>query len=199
MLPRRALPLLGLVPLPAAAQAGGWRFTMLRNGDPIGTHRVALSQSNGERIAVSEVSVAPKVLGVVVYRYEHRYTEATRDGRFLRVVSRLNRNGRIAEVSAEASPEAVTIRGPSGTLQMPPNAAPLSWWEPQRFGRVPIFGTSNGQEMRLTFERSRLPDGGTRIQTRGDLEVELRYDAAGSWTGFATRGEDGSAITYAPA
>lgn len=199
---RRTLPLLAaLAPLGAArAQGlGGWRFQMLRNGDPIGTHTVTLERRGAEVVATSDVSVAPKVLGVVVYRYEHRYAEATRDGRFLRVSSRLNRNGRVVEVEAEAGPDAVTVRGPSGVVRMPPNAAPLSWWEPQRFGRVPLFGTSTGQEMRVTFERARLADGGERVLVRGELECELRYDAAGRWTGFATRGEDGSAISYAPA
>lgn len=201
---RRLLPLLALAPLPAAAQAGGgggWRFAMLRNGDPIGTHTVTVTtRPNGERVATSDVSVAPRILGVVVYRYEHRYEEATaRDGRFLRVSSRLNRNGRIVEVQAEAAPDAVTLRGPAGTLRMPPDAAPLSWWEPQRFGRVPLFGTSTGQPMRVSFERAALPGGGARVLVHGELEVELRYDPAGRWTGFATKGEDGSDITYAPA
>jgi hypothetical protein len=173
---------------------------MLRNGEPIGTHTVAVERRGPETIAVSDVAVAPRVLGVVVYRYEHRYAEVTSQGRFLRVESRLNRNGRVVEVRAEARPDAVMVEGPGGTVRMPPDAAPLSWWEPQRFGHAPLFGTSTGQEMRVAFARMRLPNGGgERVRVTGELEVELLYDAAGVWSGFSTTGEDGSAITYAPA
>ncbi len=137
---------------------------------------------------------------MVVYRYEHRYAEVTvRDGRFRRVESRLNRNGRLVEVRAEATRDSVLVEGPAGAVRLPPDAAPLSWWEPQRFGRVPLFGTSTGQEMRVAFARARLPDGGERVRVTGELEVDLLYDASGAWIGFATTGEDGSAITYAPA
>ncbi len=208
MWPRRTLPLpLALLAPPlatpavasVATYAGGWRFRMLRNGEAIGTHTVALERRGAETIAVSDVSVAPRVLGVVVYRYEHRYAEVTSQGRFLQVESWLNRNGRVVEVRAEATRDAVVIEGPAGTVRMPANAAPLSWWEPRRFGRVPLFGTSTGQEMRVAFARSRLPDGGERVRVTGELEVELAYDAAGGWSGFSTTGEDGSTITYAAA
>jgi len=199
MVPRRALALLAFAPLPAGAQEAGHRFAVLRNGEPIGTHTVTFEQRDGERVAISEFLVLPKVMGVVVYRYEHRYAEATREGRFLRVASRLNRQGRIVEVRAEAAADGVTVQGPDGTLRLPRDAAPLSWWEPQRFGRVPLFGTTTGQPMRVAFERTPLPASGGRVLVRGELEVELRYDGAGRWAGFATKGEDGSDILYAPA
>lgn len=196
---RRSLPLLSLpLAAPANAAGAGWRFRLLRNGEPVGTHTVTLERRGAETFAYSDVAVAPRVLGVVVYRYEHRYAEVTSQGRFVRVESRLYRNGRIAEMRAEATRDAVLIEGPAGAVRMPPDSAPLSWWEPRRFGRVPLFGTSTGQEMRVAFARSRQPDGGERVRVTGELQVELLYDAAGAWRGFSTIGEDGSAITYAP-
>jgi hypothetical protein len=30
----------------------------------------------------------------------------------------------------------------------------------------------------------------------GAVEAVARYDAAGRWVGFSTKGEDGSAVTY---
>jgi hypothetical protein len=41
--------------------------------------------------------------------------------------------------------------------------------------------------------------GGTRVVLIGGEGAEVLYDAAGTWVGFATTGEDGSAVRYARA
>ena len=90
MILRRGLPL--LLATPAMAQASGdYRWRVMRNGMAIGTQSVSFTQRGAERVALSETLIAPTVLGIVVYRYEHRYTEVTRGGRFVSVRSRLNR------------------------------------------------------------------------------------------------------------
>ncbi|MCX8135106.1 MAG: DUF6134 family protein [Roseococcus sp.] len=200
--PRRALLALAAAApsLARAERPRDYRWRVMREGRPIGTHDVTFTRQGARLSAVSEVSVAPRVLGVVVYRYEHRYTEVTEAGRFLSVVSRLNRNGRVVEVSAEAIPGGVCVRGPEGELRLPPEAAPLSWWEPQRFGgAVPIFGTSTGRPMQLSWTREARPGGGLRWRTAGEIEAVLDYDAAGRWVGYAVKGDDGSTVSYEPA
>ena len=98
-IPRRLLPLLATTPVLAQpAIPADYRWRVLRNGTHIGSHDVTFTRRGEELLALSEVMVAPRVLGVVVYRFEHRYTEVTRGGRFVSVTSRLNRNGRIVEV-----------------------------------------------------------------------------------------------------
>lgn len=199
MIARRALPL--LVATPALAQGGGdYRWRVMREGSMVGTHNVTFSRRGEDRIAFSDVTVVPTVLGVVVYRYEHRYTEVTREGRFVSVRSRLNRNGRIVELTAEANAEAVIVRGPKGERRMPPDAAPLSWWEPQRMGgAVPIFGTTHGRASNLRWTREARAGGGVRWRTTGDLEAMAEYDTRGRWVGYAVKGDDGSLVTYEPA
>jgi hypothetical protein len=141
--------------------------------------------------------VAPRVLGVVVYRFEHRYTEVTEGGRFVSVRSRLNRNGRVTEVSAEAATGGVLVRGPEAELRLAANAAPLSWWEPQRFGgAVPLFGTTTGRPMELAWAREARAGGGVRWRTTGEVEAVLDYDAAGRWVGYSVKGDDGSTVSY---
>lgn len=200
-LARRALPLLLAAPSFALAQAmRDYRWRVMRNGTAIGTHDVTFTQQGGRRTALSDVTVAPRVLGVVVYRFEHRYTEVTEGGRFVSVRSRHNRNGRVTEVSAEATPGGVVVRGPEGEQRMPPNAAPLSWWEPQRFGgAVPIFGTSTGKAMELGWAREARAGGGVRWRTTGEVEAVLDYGPDGRWIGYSVKGDDGSTVTYEPA
>lgn len=207
MFVRRALPLL-LASAPAVALAQGraappreaYRWRVMREGSAIGTHNISFTQRGDEVVALSDVSIAPSFLGVVVYRYEHRYSEVTRGGRFVSVASRLNRNGRVVEVEARAGQGAVQVRGPEGELRLPANAVPLSWWEPQRFGgTTPIFGTSNGRPFELQWSREALPGGGTRWHTAGEIEAVLDYTPAGRWVGYSVKGDDGSIVSYAPA
>lgn len=183
-----------LLAAPAQAQPVDASFRVMRRGEAVGTHTLRIAQRGRERVATSELLVTPRVMGIVVYRHEHRYEEVTEAGRFRRVTSRLNRNGRIVEVRGEATPGAVLLDGTEGAQRLPADAAPLSWWERDRFGRVPIFGTTTGRLLALTWEIGR-----EACTCRGDVEAVARYDAAGRWVGLDARGEDGNDITYVPA
>lgn len=204
-LPRRLLPALAVagfarIPDAIAQEAPApYLWKVMRNGTEIGSHTVTFSRRGGDLVAVSDVSVTPRVLGVVVYRFEHRYTEVTRDGRFVSVESHLNRNGQIVDVRGEARADAVLLQGgPDGPQRLAANAAPLSWWEPQRYTRVPIFGTTTGKLMDVTFRQESRPGGGVRWSTTGEVEAVLDYNAAGRWVGYRVKGDDGSTVIYAP-
>jgi hypothetical protein len=194
---RAALLLPGALALPAAAAEGDYAFRVKRRGDAVGTHLVRFEQRGAERVATSELLIAPRVMGVVVYRYEHRYEEVTVGARFRRVTSRLNRNGRIVEVRGEAVGGAVLLDGTEGAQRLPADAAPLSWWQMQRMGgRVPVFGTTTGRALDLAWQSRRLPGGGFEYACTGDVTATVTFDASGRWVGFAARGEDGSEIVY---
>ena len=198
--------LAGLLALPATAQTAApadYRWRVMRSGSEIGSHTVRFRSEGGNLVAMSEVLVVPRVLGVVVYRYEHRYTEVTRQGRFVSVQSRLNRNGRIVEVAAEAgagAPPSTLVRGTDGERRLPAEAAPLSWWEPRRFGGgVPIFGTTTGQIMDLRWTREALAGGAVRWRCAGEVEAVLEYSALGRWLTYSVVGDDGTPVSYEPA
>lgn len=197
---RGALLLPAALALPAAAAEGDYAFRVKRRGDVVGTHVVRFTQRGSERVATSELLITPRVMGVVVYRYEHRYEEVTLGERFRRVTSRLNRNGRIVEVRAEAVGNAVLLDGTEGPQRLPADAAPLSWWlMPRMTGRVPLFGTTTGRALALTWQSRRLAGGGFEHACAGDVTATVTYTAAGRWVGFTARGEDGTDIAYEPA
>ena len=178
MRPRHALLVpVALLPVAAAVAEGDFAFRVKRRGDVVGTHRVRFASRGAEHVAMSDLRITPKFLGVVVFRYEHRYEEVTVGGRFRRVTSRLNRDGRIVEVRGEAVPGAVLLDGTAGPQRLPADAAPLSWWEPGRLGgRVPLFGTTTGRPLSLAWERRRPRDGGRgiRLFRRGERHRALR-------------------------
>ncbi|MBR0659392.1 DUF6134 family protein [Neoroseomonas oryzicola] len=189
-----------LLAWPARAAEGDIAFRILRKGEAVGTHTVRFATRGAERVATSDLVIAPRVFGIVVYRYEHRYEEVTEGGRFRRVTSRLNRNGRIVEVRGERVAGAVLLDGTEGPQRLPEDAAPLSWWEMRRLGgRVPLFGTTTGRALDLAWETRRGAAGGPEFQCSGEVTASVAFDAAGRWVGFSARGDDGTDILYAPA
>lgn len=196
MLRRAALLAPAGLALPAAAATGDHVFRIKRRGDVVGTHTVRFAQRGAERVATSDLSILGRALGIVVYRYEHRYEEVTVGDRFRRVTSRLNRNGRIVEVRGEVSGNAVLLDGTEGPQRLPADAAPLSWWVmPRMTGRVPLFGTTTGRALALSWQSRRLPTGFEYACT-GDVTATVTYDSGGRWVGFTARGEDGTDIVY---
>lgn len=196
MLTRRLLPLLAM-PAIAAAQPAGYAWAVMRQGSRIGTHRVSFTQRGEELVAESELVIAPRVLGVVVYRYEHRATEVTRRGRFVSAQSHHHRNGRIVEASASVQADHVIMRHTGGELRLPAQAAPLAWWEPARFGAVPLFGMTEPKLLELRVTREAQAGGATRIRTSGDVDATVDYDPRGRWSAYSVVGDDGSTVSYA--
>jgi hypothetical protein len=84
-------------------------------------------------------------------------------------------------------------------LNLPAQAVPLAWWEPQRFGgAVPLFGTTTGKPLNLHWTREALPTG-VRWRTAGEIEAILEFDTTGRWTAYQVKGDDGSTVIYAAA
>ena len=197
-LPRRALPVLGLLLAGRArAMPGELRFRVVREGSAIGTHRVVLAQAGGELTARTEVDIAVRLVGITVFRLSHRFEEVWAGERLRRAASRLDRNGTVTEMRAEAAEDAILVQAPSGRLRLPAAAAPLTWWDSRRFDR-PLFDDDSGQPLHIQWSRQALPGGGTLWRGTGDTESEARYAADGTWIGWKTRAEDGSTVVYEP-
>ncbi|MBK1660965.1 DUF6134 family protein [Paracraurococcus ruber] len=195
---RLLLALPPLAALPAAAAPAEYRFRVLRQGSAIGTHRVRITEGGGLLTALTEVDIAVRLLGVTVFRFGHRFEESWAGERLRRATSRQDRNGTVTEMVAEASGDGILASGAEGRFRLPPEAAPLSWWDARKLAR-PLFDSDSGKPLQLRWTREALPEGGTLWRAAGDEDSEGRYAADGTWTGWRTRAEDGSIVTYEPA
>lgn len=193
-LPALALPALAL-PAPPAPIA----FRVLRNGGRIGTHRVGFTAEGAALTALTEVAIEVRILGITAYRLAHRFSETWEGGRLRAATSRLERNGKTVELAVRAAAGELRGAGPGGPLRLPPEAAPLTWWNPTPFAEArPLFDNETGAPLDLGMAREALAAGGQRWQaTRGEEQAGT-YAADGRWTGWRLRAEDGSLITYEP-
>lgn len=182
-----------------AAPAMPIRFRILREGSAIGTHRVSFAEEpGGVQVATTEVEITVKLAGFTVFRMQHRFREAWAGERLREATSRRDRNGTITEMTVRAEDGGLVIRIPGAAPQrLPAEAAPLTWWDPQRFTRAVLFDNNNGRALRLQWARSALPGGGTRWRSTGDSDSEATYAADGTWLSWTHKAaEDGSVVTY---
>jgi hypothetical protein len=172
-------------------------FRVLREGSPVGTHRVTFAEAEGLLRARSELVVEVRLLGIPAYRYCHDIEEAWHGGRLIALSSRLDRNGRRFAVEARADEGALVVTNAHGMQRLPPETAPLTWWRDRSFPDAPLLDVREGRFVQPRLERLMPPPGGgARWRLVGGEGAEIGYDPAGRWVEFATTGEDGSAIRY---
>lgn len=199
MMRRRAV-LTGVPALLLAQQAiaapAGLDFRVLRSGSPVGTHRVRFRENAGLLEAQSDVRIEVKLMGFTVFRYQHETAETWRGDRLVALSSRLEKNGTTTACEVRASGAELLLRGPEGEQRLPARAAPLTWWRMATLRPgVPLFDPRKALAVEPELRISPAA-GGTRVVLVGGEGAEVLYDAAGTWVGFATTGEDGSPVRY---
>jgi hypothetical protein len=199
MMLRRAL--LGAAMLPllakgARAAPADLGFRVMREGAQIGTHLVRFRDEGDLLRARSDLRIQVRLAGFTVYRYSHETEEAWRDGRLVALESRSDRNGTPGACQARAEGAGLRLRGTAGEALLPATACPLTWWRAANLAPgVPLFDARDGRPVEPRLERS-TQGALRRVKVIGGEGAEVLYDGAGRWVGFATTGEDGSAVTY---
>jgi len=193
---RRMLLAAALLPAPARAAPSDLAFRVLRDGREVGTHRVAFRDQADRLVVASALRIEVRLAGFTVFRFTQDTEEAWRGDRLAALDSRSDRNGRPGFCEARGEVGGVRLRGAGGEVLLPPDAAPMTWWRLATLARgVPLFDVREGRAVAPRIER--LPAAaGQRIRVTAGETSEVLYDAAGTWAGFATAGDDGSTVRY---
>ncbi len=175
---------------PAAAAPPTLEFDVLRDGAPIGKHRVTIERDGTETRATIEIDMAVRLAFVTVYRYTHRSTELWREGRLVSLDARTDDNGTRTQVSARATDAGLAIDGSGGRYDAPAETVPTSYWNREKVMRSPLLDTQSGKLIDVSAMALAADANGTRYRLAGDLEADLVYGPGGDWTGlsFAARG-----------
>jgi hypothetical protein len=175
---------------PAAAAPRTLEFDVMRDGAPIGTHRVTVEHDGAETRATIEIDMAVRLAFVTIYRYTHRSTELWRAGKLVSLDARTDDNGTRTQVGARATEAGLTIEGSGGSYIAPAATVPTSYWNPEKVMRSPLLDTQSGKLIDVSAMTLESGPGGMRYRLRGDLEADLAYGPGGDWTGlsFAARG-----------
>lgn len=177
---------------PAQAQR---RFAILRDGDDIGFHAIALSREGADLRVAIDIEIVVRVFGIAAYRYEMRNREVWRDGRLVSMDCAVNDDGKAKTVRAARAGDALRIDGPLYSGEAPDLAATTTYFTQDFLQRETWISTDNGELYPIAIapqgvERIATGAGGVdcaafRATNGADFDVTLFYDARGEWASVA--------------
>lgn len=198
--------LMGLAALSAQATAETSRmikFEAYRNGSEFGFSTVRIEGPPGdERV---EVVTALRVgLGpITAFKYLLRTSTQWRGGRIVWLKSVVNDDGDVFSLEARGSDTGLRVEGFDGKLTLAADILPTTYWRADMVTRTELLSTQHGRVLKVGFqnlgEESVTSEGkqvsATHHAMRGDLDIDIWYDARGDWVKLAFSVDD-SNIEY---
>ena len=199
------------------------RFTVYRNGEPIGSHVLSFQHEGDKRVVATAIDFSVKVLGVTAYRYTHRGNEVWSGGTLQSLDARTDDNGKQYTVNArrQGGP-LVVVRESSDTVvktmfndqglqkpepvreTLPASVMPSTHWNINQVKQSSLLNTQYG-----TISRTQItPVGREKVKTSsatleathysysGDITLDQWFDDRGRWVKAAFKAFDGSTIEY---
>jgi hypothetical protein len=190
------------VPASAAREVYSYHVMHPRYGD-IGTYTNTVERAGDEISVQTELKVAVRAVGIVVYRQEARRAEHWRNDRLVSFESVTVTNGDKLEVRGEARDNGFAITTPSGTVMAPGNVHPSNPWSAMVLNTDMMMSTKTGRLVHVRVsggkEEAIAVNGATKrlhqYEIIGDKRQFVWLDERGTPVAFRTE-EDGSAVDF---
>lgn len=179
-------------------------FTVMREGDAIGTHVMKFNQS-GDTLNIDIVTdVTVKLAFITVYRFEHKGIETWRNGRFVAASTVSNDDGKDHILKVQAEGDQLAVNGDGEVHKTSVGIMPASLWNPDIVKHDVLLNTLHGKHMKVTVEDigeesvmvKGVPVTARHYSIHGELERELWFDKAGTLVQVRFKGSDKSEILY---
>lgn len=199
-----ALLVLPATAAPSVPDDNRLEFTIFRDGDPIGSHRLAFHR-RGDRLTVDiRVEIAVRVAFITIYRRTERKREVWRNGVLVRYEARSDDDGEESSVSAWVIDGRLMADGPEGRRTVPVGTIASTYWNVRTVEQARLLDSATGEVLRVSVadlgeEPVETIDGpvtARRYRVTGDLKRDLWYDRDGVWTAMRMEASDGSTIEY---
>ncbi|HEY9536420.1 MAG TPA: DUF6134 family protein [Kiloniellaceae bacterium] len=187
------------------SQASGWRFLVLRHGEPIGTQRMTFSRRGDDSVVEVAIDIAVDVLGITVFRFTHRAEEVWRGGQLWSLVSDTDDDGTRWRVQAERRNGMLRGSVNGAGFEAPGSILPASLWHPDTTKAQALLDTIDGRVKTVDCRdlgEEAVPVAGAETAARhfrltGEIERDVWYDANCAIARVTLRGRDGSRIALA--
>ena len=189
-----------------AAHAEEWNFTVLLDGDPIGTHRFTLQQDEaGMRSLRSEAEFRVRLLGVPVYRYRHLAQERWSGDCLRSLNAETDDDGERSQVQALAAEGALQVRSPQGMSQIAGCLMSFAYWNPAIRRQDRLLNAQTGRVEAIRWQRlddaslnvRGQPTVATRWRLTGtDRPLEVWWTDDGRWVGLDATVRGGRKLSY---
>jgi hypothetical protein len=171
------------------------RFSVLYEGDKIGTHTVLYAPETDETRINIDINLSVEFLGVTLFAFRHRATEIWHDGRIISLKSETLESGETLYVEGAATPDGFRVVSKDGPFIA--SAATLtsnSQWTPALLKQETVVDAAHGGIIGISahkFADERILIAGREVPaTRYTvitpyLAGDIWYDQNGLWVGGA--------------
>ena len=162
-------------------------FSVLREGSPIGTHRVSFAQ-NGDTLEVRvDLSLEVKLGFIPLFHYRHASVEVWRGASLLSLYATTDDDGEKFVVYGEATAGGFVVDGSMGTFIAPADVYPTSYWSEHMIAHSTLLDTQRGRLISVSVapvqDLSAVTDfrEERRYRLSGDVAGEVGYSGTGAW------------------
>ena len=179
-------------------------FSVMRNGEPIGVHRVNFDRNGDELIVASRFEAEVKFLFLTAFEYLYESKAVWRNGCMVELKATTDDNGDKSRVLALLANGQLKIEGPAGTISGRAGLLPSNHWNSGILESTQVLNTITGQVASINIADlgekpvvvNSQPASARHYVYSGDLQTEVWYDDSGRWVKMRFRAEDGSRIEY---
>lgn len=190
---------------PAALYGDEIRFRVLRNGTPVGHHRVRFRSDDGTVIAETEFDVRVKLVIFTAYRFEHVARDVWRNGCLVSLSARTNDNGTETSLEARLRGGNLAVRQAGDVRTIEAGIFPTTHWNVGVVQAERVLNTITGRVNEIEIVplgREQIRAGGRTVTAQryrytGELRADVWYDTEGRWVKMRFSAQDGSIIEYA--
>jgi hypothetical protein len=186
--------------------AATMNFTVMRNGDQIGTTTMRISRDGAGTVAEIVTHIEVKIAYITVYHYDQSETESWVDGKLVAMSSQTDDNGRRHKVSVTRSGDTLSVDADGKVAEVDPAIVPVSLWNASLMRQTtaisPLDGTltpvsvvDHGEEPLVLQGR---PTTAHHYSVQTSFPQEVWYDREHQLLKVELRGSDGSKIQYQP-
>jgi len=159
-------------------------YRVLRKGDPLGEHVATFKRDGADLVVTNDVELVAKILGIPVYRYEHRNEEIWRDGVLQAASSHTNKDGEKFDLTAERRDGKLHVTGRKGELTLTGDVLTTSLWHPETPNAERLLDIEDGVIKNVSGTmtgKQRVPGPNGKLTAKhyridGELTRDLWYD-----------------------
>lgn len=182
-----------------------WRFRVLLDDKPIGTHSFRLSLEEDTEVLRSQADFDVKVFGFSTYRYQHEATERWQSGCLSKIEAQTRRNGKTSNVAGNKEETALVVKGPQGESELAGCVMSFAYWNPDILKQRKLLNAETGEYLAVEVsdlgkESLALPAKQViakryRLKT-AKFHIDLWYSPSNQWLALETPLESGRVLRY---
>jgi hypothetical protein len=182
----------------------GILFEVLRDGNPVGFHRVTFASDAEGLVVNTHFEIKVDFLFFTAYRYSYQSKARWQKDQLVSLDVQVDDDGAKANLRALRGKNGLTVERAETRYTIGQSVYPTNHWHPGVIGEVRVLNTLSGRINDVTIRPSGsepvTTEAGNVMATRyvytGDLENEVWYDEDGRWVKMRFLGRDGSTIEY---